>query len=148
MDSRLVLSALAVVALGTLVAVGVAFAALSGDDPPPPGAGQTGTIDVTFTLEAEPPVAARTWAFEVVDSADDVVARIVLTTADAQLRVTARSSPLPHGAYSVRQVLTDDDRTECGPGALYAVVTPPGGSLSLRLERPVALAQFVVTICE
>ena len=147
MPSRFMITGFAIAALLAVVSVGLAVAALSGQDSSEPETA-TGLIEVALTLEAEPPVAARTWAFEVVDSADDVVARIVLTTADAQLRVTARSSPLPHGAYSVRQVLTDDDRTECGPGALYAVVTPPGGSLSLRLEGPVALAQFVVTICE
>lgn len=147
MDSRLVLSGLAVVALGTLVAVGVAFAAFSGDGPPPPAAGQTGAIEVTFTLEAEPPVAARTWAFEVADRGGTVVDRLVLSTADTKLTVTGRTSLLPHGDYTVQQVLSDDERTECSPGAFFAVGSPPGGKLSLRLDSVLAAVTFVTAVC-
>ncbi len=147
MPRRFIVTGFAIAALLAVVSVGLAVAALSGQESSETET-RTGVIEVALTLEADPPVAARTWAFEVVNADDEAIDRLVLTTADAQLTVSGRSSTLPHGAYSVRQVLTDDDRTECGPGALYAVVTPPGGSLSLRLEGPVALAEFVVTICE
>lgn len=147
MDSRLGLSGLAVVALGALVAVGVAFAALSGDEPPPPNATQTGVIQVTLTLETEPPVAARTWTFEVADSRGTVVDRVVLSTADTKLTVTGRTSPLPRGDYTVRQVLSSDERPECGRGALFAVVSPPSGEASVRLDSAGAAATFLTALC-
>lgn len=109
--------------------------------------GAFGQVQVRTTLDAGPGAAARTWRYEVLDDSGQVVSIISLGTSGDAPVGSGSSAVLPHGRYTVRQVLSSDTSTSCVPGAFYEVAAPAGASIAVELDRPAATIEFRVTVC-
>ncbi len=106
-----------------------------------------GQITVSATLAAGAHASARTWRFEVVDSAGAVVSSLSPGTSGDSPTGAATSPWLPYGSYTVRQVLGNDTRPSCGTGAFYAISSPLDGTTTVTLAGPAAAAAFALLPC-
>lgn len=106
-----------------------------------------GSVNVRVALESDYNAAARTWRFEVVNASGQVVETLSAGTSGDALRTTVASSALPHGYYTVRQVLGSDTRTSCANGAFYEVAAPVSAATTLLLDGPSADATFTIRPC-
>jgi len=77
--------------------------------------GAVGHLQVQATLDAGPDAAARTWRFEVVNTSGQVVGSLSLSTSGDAPTGSTSTAALPHGFYTVRQVLGGDTRTAAPP---------------------------------
>ena len=107
-----------------------------------------GAITVSVTLAAGPDAAARTWRFEVVDTAGNVVSTLDASTSGDALTGAASTPLLPYGAYTVRQLLGNDTATSCTGNAFYAVTEPSSASTAVTLSSATATANFSLTVCD
>ena len=103
-------------------------------------------VTIKVTLDAAVHASARTWRFEVVNGAGQVLAAVSAgTSGDAPTGIVT-TDPLPAAAYTVRQVLGNDTKLGCTTGAFYQVVSPAGGSMSVVVPGS-AVATFVIKPC-
>lgn len=110
-------------------------------------AAETGAISIKVTLEAGPEAAARTWRFEVLNSAGAVVETLIAATSGEALSSTVSTGAISHGVYTVRQVLTNDTKANCEGGAFYEVAAPAGGSANVELAGPSLNVAFTIRPC-
>lgn len=110
-------------------------------------AADTGTITLTVTLQAGPESAARTWRFEVLNASGTVVESLNASTSGPKLSDTITSAPLAPGRYTVRQVLTNDTKTGCTPGAFFEVTAPVGASLVVEVAAAAVPVAFTIRPC-
>jgi hypothetical protein len=106
-----------------------------------------GTVGVNVTLNAGADAAARTWRYEVVSASGTVVATLTANTSGDAPSMQVASAPLPHGFYTVRQVLGSDTRTACAGGAFYAVAAPVSAETTIELAANTATVNFTIVPC-
>jgi hypothetical protein len=109
--------------------------------------GAVGQLQVHATLNAGPDAAARTWRYEVVAASGQVVSTLSLGTSGDSPTGTASTAALPHGSYTVRQVLSADTRTACATGAFYEVTAPAGAAATVQLSTDRATVAFTIRPC-
>ena len=109
--------------------------------------GAVGHLQVQATLNAGPDAAARTWRYEVVDTSGQIVSTLSLSTSGDDATGIASTGAIPHGSYTVRQVLGGDTRTACAPGAFYEVTAPAGAATTIQLSQDVATVAFTIRPC-
>ena len=109
--------------------------------------GAVGQLRVQTTLDAGPDAAARTWRYEIVNASGQVVSTLSLSTSGDDATGTASADAIPHGLYTVRQVLGGDTRTACVTGAFYEVTAPVGASTTIRLDAESATVAFTIRPC-
>lgn len=109
---------------------------------------QMGAIVVSVATDVTPDAAARTWRYEVVNTAGVVVSRLSIGTSGDAPRATRTSDILPYGFYTVRQVLGNDTKLACGGGAFYQLTAPVGGETTLELSADSATANFAIHLCD
>jgi hypothetical protein len=109
--------------------------------------GAVGLLQVQATLDAGPDAAARTWRYEVVNTSGQVVSTLSLSTSGDDPTGVASTAAIPHGSYTVRQVLGGDTRTSCAPGAFYAVTAPAGAATTVQLATETATVAFTIRPC-
>jgi len=108
---------------------------------------QFGQIEIQTSLDAGPEAAARTWRYEVLTTSGQVVAALSTSTSGDSPVGSAATPPLPHGFYTVRQVLTGDTRSTCAPGAFYEVPAPAGAETTVELTGEALLVPFTILPC-
>lgn len=109
--------------------------------------GAVGQLRVQTTLDAGPDAAARTWRYEIVNASGQVVSTLSLSTSGDDATGVASTGALPHGLYTVRQVLGGDTRTACTTGAFYEVTAPVGASTIIQLDAGSATVAFTISPC-
>ncbi len=80
-----------------------------------------GRIAIAVNLAADEAAAARTWRFEVADSAGDIVRSLAVPLSGEAPSVAMAIDDLPAGDYEVRPVLSSDLGLECANGVLFRV---------------------------
>lgn len=108
---------------------------------------QVGQIEVRTSLSAGPEAAARTWRYEVLDASGQVVATLTTSTSGDSPTGSASTAGLPHGFYTIRQVLTGDTRAACAPGAFYEVTSPTGAATTVELTASALIVPFAIRPC-
>lgn len=114
---------------------------------PRASAAESGVISVQVTLQADKAAAARTWRFEVVNLSGTVVETLSAGASGDRLNSTVTTGAIPHGFYTVRQVLTNDTKASCADGAFYEVTAPVSASTVVELAGPVLSVPFVIRPC-
>jgi hypothetical protein len=109
--------------------------------------GAVGQLQVQATLNAGPDAAARTWRYEVVNTSGQVVSTLSLSTSGDDATGIASTVAIPHGLYTVRQVMSADTRTACAAGAFYEVTAPAGASTTIDLNADTATVAFTIRPC-
>ncbi len=107
----------------------------------------TGEVAVQVTLQAGPTAAARTWRFEIVNTAGVVLQTLSLGTSGGALTSTETASGLPFGVYTVRQILGNDTKTACDAKAFYEVTSPISAQLSVGAGASRTTALFTIRPC-
>ena len=108
---------------------------------------QMGAVGVSVTLDAGPDAAARTWQFEVLNTAGTVVTHLSVGTSGDKPTGTVTTDPLPYGFYTVRQILGNDTKFSCTGGAFYQVTAPVSGETTIELASSSANAAFTIKPC-
>jgi len=106
-----------------------------------------GAVQVQVTMNAGINAAARTWRFEVVNASGQVAATLSAGTSGDAPTATVTSAMLPHGFYTVRQMLGSDTRTACAPGVFYEVAAPVSAATTIELASATARAVFTIRPC-
>jgi hypothetical protein len=104
----------------------------------------TGSIEIRATLDAGINAAARTWRYEVVNSAGAVVSTLNISTSGDAPTGAATVPNLPHGSYTVRQLLGSDTGASCAANLFYEVTT---AATTVQLAGPSATASFTIRPC-
>ena len=104
----------------------------------------TGSLQVRATLDAGINAAARTWRYEVVDTAGAIVSTLNISTSGDAPTGSATVANLPHGAYTVRQVLGSDTGTSCSGSLFYQVAS---AATTVQLAGTSATADFTIRPC-
>ncbi|MGE0602144.1 MAG: hypothetical protein AB7J35_22220 [Dehalococcoidia bacterium] len=108
---------------------------------------RVGDLDIAVNLNAGIDAAARTWRFEVLTPAGQVVASLSANTSGDAPHDVVRASNLPLGFYTVRQVLGGDTATTCDSGAFYRVLAPTSAQTTIELASPSAAVSFEIAPC-
>lgn len=133
--------------LGWLTLAATAFACLTQSRASAQSPATTGQLAVQVTLQAGPGAAARTWRFEVVNSAGAVVQTLSLGTSGDAPTSSEASSALPYGVYTVRQILGSDTKLVCDATSFYEVTAPAGAQIVVDLGSPRITVPFTIRPC-
>lgn len=139
---RTTLSLLTGFALSAVVFVGAGQSLASAQTPD-----ATGQLAIQVTVLAGPAAAARTWRFEVVNSAGAAVQTLSVGTSGEAPTAAETTSPLPYGSYTIRQILGSDTRTICDATSFYEVASPAGAKTTVELGSARVTVPFTIRPC-
>ncbi len=133
--------------LGWLTLAATAFVCLTQSLASAQSPATTGQLAVQVTLQAGPGAAARTWRFEVVNSAGAVAQTLSLGTSGDAPTSSEATSALPYGVYTVRQILGSDTKLVCDATSFYEVTAPAGAQIVVDLGAPRITVPFTIRPC-